>query len=82
LKAAGRSRLGRCAALAMTTFRALMRVWYTLFTPATLLVAAALIVLASALLRLPAMGYGLLALAVAGLGLWRFWFRPVLSSED
>ena len=62
----------------------MMRIWYTLFTPATLLVAAALTVLAAALLRLPAIGYGLLALAlaVAGLGLWRFWFRPVLGSED
>jgi len=38
--------------------------------------------LAAALLSLPAVGYGLLALAVAGLGVWRFWFRPVLGSED
>jgi hypothetical protein len=45
-------------------------------------VAAALIVLAAALLRLPAIGYGLLAVAVAGLGVWRFWFRPVLASES
>jgi hypothetical protein len=67
---------------AWVVYRNMMRIWYTLFTPATLLVAAALIVLASALLRLPAIGYVLVAVAAAGLGLWRFWFRPVLGSED
>lgn len=67
---------------AWVVYRNMMRIWYTLFTPATLLVAAALIVLGSALLRLPAMGYVLVTFAVAGLTLWRFWFRPVLGSED
>jgi hypothetical protein len=67
---------------AWVIFRNMQRVWFALFTPATLLVAAALVVLALPLLRLGLIGQLLLAsAAVAYVGLVH-WFRPVLGSED
>jgi hypothetical protein len=67
---------------AWVIFRNMQRVWFALFTPATLLVAAALVVLALPLLRLGWIGQLLLtSAAVAYVGLVH-WFRPVLGSED
>ena len=60
----------------------MMRTWYTLFTLATALVAAALIVLGAALLRLGLWDLVWAVPAVAALVVIRWLFRPVLGSED
>jgi phosphohistidine phosphatase SixA len=67
---------------AWVIFRNMQRVWFALFTPATLLVAAALVVLALPLLRLGLTGQLLLASAAVAYIVLVHWFRPVLGSED
>ena len=60
----------------------MMRTWYTLFTMATALVAAALIVLGAALLRLGTQDLLWAVPALIALVAIRWLFRPVLGSED
>jgi hypothetical protein len=67
---------------AWVVYRNMMRTWYTLFTVATALVAAALIVLGAALLRLGTRDLAWAVPAVIALVAIRFLFRPVLGSED
>jgi len=67
---------------AWVIFRNMQRVWFALFTPATLLVAAALVVLALPLLRLGWKGQLLLTSAAVAYVWLVHWFRPVLGSED
>jgi hypothetical protein len=67
---------------AWVIFRNMQRVWFALFTPATLLVAAALVVLALPLLRLGLIGQLLLTGAAVAYVWLVHWFRPVLGSED
>ncbi|MEU4690170.1 hypothetical protein [Actinoplanes sp. NPDC023714] len=67
---------------AWVVMRNMQRIWTWLFTPANVLVAAALAVPAAPLLRLEAWNFawvGALGVAVAA---WSWWFRPVLGSED
>jgi hypothetical protein len=63
-------------------YQNMQRVWWGLFTPATLCVGAALCVLALAFVR--ATGLALVALCAGALlvALLVWWFRPVLGSED
>jgi len=67
---------------AWVLYRNMMRIWYTLFTPATFLVVIALTVLAASLLRLSTTGFWLLAAAVFVLAAIQRWTRPVIGSED
>lgn len=67
---------------AWVVYRNMMRTWYTLFTLATVLVAAALIVLGAALLRLRLWDLAWALPALAALVAIRLLFRPVLGSED
>lgn len=67
---------------AWVIFRNMQRVWFALFTPATLLVAAALVVLALPLLRLGLIGQLFLTGAAVAYVELVHWFRPVLGSED
>jgi hypothetical protein len=60
----------------------MMHTWYTLFTGATALVALALAILGAALLRLDRGDLLWAALAVVALLATRWFFRPVLGSED
>ncbi len=62
--------------------RNMQRTWAYLFQPATLAVAAAVVVLALPLLQLDRVGQGALVVAlIAYVGVVR-WFRPVVGSED
>jgi len=67
---------------AWVVYRNMMRTWYTMFTAATVLVAAALIVLGAALLRLRTRDLLWAIPAVIALAAIRWLFRPVLGSED
>lgn len=67
---------------AWVVYRNMMRTWYTMFTPATLLVAIALAILGGALLRLDQNDLRWAVLAVVVLLGIRWLFRPVLGSED
>jgi len=68
---------------AWVVYRNMQRIWFCLFTPANLLVALALLILAGALLRLQGWTTWL---CVAGffiaVAIWWLWFRPVIGSED
>jgi hypothetical protein len=86
----GQRRIRRGAALARrppssavwVLYQNMQRVWWGLFTPATLSFALALVVLAAVFLRLGGGALAALTLGVvAVLGLM-YWFRPVLGSED
>jgi hypothetical protein len=67
---------------AWVVYRNMMRTWYTLFTPATALVALALGILGAALLRLDVGDLRWAVLAGTALAVIRWFFRPVLGSED
>jgi hypothetical protein len=67
---------------AWVVYRNMMHTWYTLFTGATALVALALAILGAALLRLDRGDLLWAALAVVALLATRWFFRPVLGSED
>ena len=67
---------------AWVVYRNMMRTWYTFFTAATALVAIALAVLGAALLRLDVGDLAWAVPVVAILVVIRWWFRPVLGSED
>jgi hypothetical protein len=67
---------------AWVVYRNMMRTWYTLFTAATALVALALGILGAALLRLDVGDLRWAVLAVTALAVIRWFFRPVLGSED
>jgi hypothetical protein len=67
---------------AWVVYRNMMRTWYTFFTAATALVAIALAVLGAALLRLDVGDFAWAVPVVAILVVIRWWFRPVLGSED
>jgi hypothetical protein len=61
----------------------MMRVWYRLFTPATVCVVAALMAFATAALHLEAWQIFYIALPVAAfVAALVYWFRPVLGSDD
>jgi hypothetical protein len=67
---------------AWVVFRNMQRTWFWLFTPANILVGLALVVLAAALLRLDGWVWAVLAAFALFIGLWAWWFRPILGSED
>ena len=67
---------------AWVVYRNMMRTWYTLFTLATALAGAALIVLGAALLQLRLWDLVWAVPAVFALVVIRWVFRPVLGSED
>ena len=65
---------------AYVVYRNMQRIWFWLFTPANILVAAALMVLAAALLRIQKDDWATAAVAFIIVAGW--WFRPILGSED
>jgi phosphohistidine phosphatase SixA len=67
---------------AWVVYRNMQRIWFCLFTPANILVALALMVLASALLRLHGWIWVWAAAFFVVVAAWWRWFRPVLGSED
>ncbi|NYD24679.1 hypothetical protein [Kineococcus aurantiacus] len=67
---------------AWVLYRNMLRVWFLLFMPATVLVATALTLLAVALTRLDAPGYVIATAVLVLLVLHRRFARPVLGSED
>jgi hypothetical protein len=67
---------------AWVVYRNMQRIWFCLFTPANVLVALALVVLASALLRVQGATWISVAAVLVVVAAWRWWFRPVLGSED
>jgi hypothetical protein len=60
----------------------MQRIWFCLFTPANVLVALALTVLASALLRVQKDDWIPATVALVIVTGWGWWFRPILGSED
>jgi hypothetical protein len=67
---------------AWVVFRNMQRTWFWLFTPANILVGLALAILAAALLRLDGWVWAVVAVFGLFIGLWAWWFRPILGSED
>jgi hypothetical protein len=67
---------------AWVVYRNMQRIWFCLFTPANVLVALALLVLAGALLRLQGGTWLWVAAFFIFVAGWWWWFRPVLGSED
>ncbi|MFB4269192.1 hypothetical protein [Nonomuraea sp. GTA35] len=67
---------------AWVLYQNMQRIWWGLFTPATISLMAALLVLAVVFLRVEGLLLGVIGLgALVVAGLW-FWFRPVVGSED
>jgi hypothetical protein len=67
---------------AWVVLRNMQRIWFWMFTPANVLVALALAILAAALLRLHGWVWVPVALFAIVVTVWAWWFRPVLGSED